>query len=125
MKLYIAGAAQALCQDVAAALTAAGHKIVSTWLTRTFMPTNNYPEYCRADIAVMDVKEVQLADALVLLSSITPVPGGKFVEAGVAIGLSKPVYVLGHRENMLMWHPLVKQFDSVDQLVTELQLKDQ
>jgi hypothetical protein len=32
---------------------------------------------------------------------------GTSVEAGIAIGAGKAVVVLGHRENRLLWHPLV------------------
>jgi hypothetical protein len=41
----------------------------------------------------------------------------KLEQAGVAIGQGKPVFNIGRRENMLMWHPLVTQFYSVEALI--------
>jgi hypothetical protein len=61
----------------------------------------------RANIASRNVDEIALANCLVLVSAPGMTPGGKFVEAGVAIGYDTPVIVLGHRENLLMHHPMV------------------
>jgi hypothetical protein len=57
------------------------------------------------------------SDALVLLSSPFRVPGGKFVETGIAVGRGMPVFVLGVRENMLMWHSSVQAFNTVEDLI--------
>ena len=123
MKLYIAAHSQEDARDAARKLEAAGHVITARWLNEDFSRTAKYAEDERRVIAASDVFDVRTADALVLLASPTRVPGGKFVEAGVAIGCEKPVYAIGHRENMLMWHPSVSLFSSVEDLVTDLKMK--
>jgi nucleoside 2-deoxyribosyltransferase len=120
MKLYIAAANQEDARGVAAMCRAAGHTITSQWLDEVFKPTADYTESERKDIAIVDANDVSAADALVLLASPKRIPGGKFVEAGIALGESKPVFILGHRENMLLWHPLCRRFDSAEDMLKEL-----
>ena len=117
MKLYIAAHSQTDANKVATLLCDAGHTITATRLQEDFSRTANYTEAERTAIALKDAVEVAASDGLVLLASPYRVPGGKFVEVGVAIGLGLPVYVLGHRENMLMWHPLTQQYNSVEDLI--------
>lgn len=115
MKLYIAGHDQELAIEIADELMGSkGHDITSRWLSKPFNRTNEHTEEERRDIAEEDYNDVTAADALLLISSPKRVPGGKFVEAGIALGQGKPVHVIGHRENMLMWHPNVHQHDSLD-----------
>lgn len=119
MKLYIAGNNQEEARAVAGILRAAGHTITSRWLEEDFSRTSEYTEQDRERIASIDLEDVTLADALVICASPRRVPGGKFVEAGIAMGQGKTVYVLGHRENMLLWHPQVKRFDSVENFISD------
>jgi len=60
---------------------------------------------------------VLAADALILLAGPDKYSGGKFVEAGIAIGAGKRVIVIGRRENMLLWHPQVDRVDTVDEAI--------
>ena len=120
MKIYVAGHNQDDSRKVANSLKDVGHKITSTWLEEDFKKVDSYNQEDKMSIASKDVHEVVSSDCLVLLASPYRVPGGKFVEVGAALGNNKKVYVLGHRENMLMWHPLVYQFDSVENLIREL-----
>lgn len=117
MKIYVAAHSQDDARKVAEKLSEAGHEITSTWLQKDFSRTSSYTEFQREQIANKDAHEVMNSDALVLLASPYRVPGGKFVEVGVALGLRKPIYLLGHRENMLMWHYLVQQFNSVEDML--------
>jgi nucleoside 2-deoxyribosyltransferase len=117
MKVYVAGHDQKEARRVAAALRAVGVQVKSSWLDEDFQRTSFYSDEDRCRIAIQDVEEVQDADALVFLASLHRVPGGKFVEVGVALGLNKPVHLIGHRENMLMWHPNVEAWDSLEDLV--------
>jgi nucleoside 2-deoxyribosyltransferase len=120
MNIYIAAHCQDEARKVASHLITAGHVINSSWLVDEYKPTAEHTEAERASIAANDVMEVMQSDCVVLLASPYRVPGGKFVEVGVALGLCKPVYVLGHRENMIMWHPLVSQSNSVEDLVKSI-----
>lgn len=121
MKLYIAGHNQEDAIAVADALMGhSAHQITARWLKKPFNRTNEHSEEERIAIAEEDHSDITAANGLVLLASPKRVPGGKFVEVGIALGQGKPVYILGHRENMLMWHPSVKRFDSVEDLMKEI-----
>jgi len=120
MEIYVAGHIQSECRKVAAYLTAAGHEVVSTWLLEDFSKTSSYTVEDRTAIALKDTNEILGAEAVVLVPSPYLVTGGKFVEVGIAIGAGKRVYVLGHRENMLMWHPDVRSFANVQEFIKEI-----
>jgi nucleoside 2-deoxyribosyltransferase len=120
MKFYIAGCNQQTAIALSSELKSLGHEIICTWLTTPFKRTLEHTIEERVAIAKLDADEVTEADAVLLVDSPDMVPGGKFVEAGIAIGQGKPVYVIGRRENMLMWHPLVIQVDSVADLMYKI-----
>ena len=117
MKLYIAGQSQAEARSVAKIMREAGHAITSSWLDEDFTKTGEYTDEDRTRIAARDVREVSESDAIIVIPSPRRIPGGKFVEVGVAIGLEIPVEVLGHRENMLMYHPLVSVWNSAEDFI--------
>lgn len=123
MKLYVAGHNQEESRTVAVCLIEAGHSITSRWLNEDFKRTSEYTDLDRTAIACRDVEDVELCDSLVLISSPRRVPGGKFVEAGVALALGKKVLILGHRENMLLYHTLCHSFDNVEDLIEFLKLE--
>jgi nucleoside 2-deoxyribosyltransferase len=107
MKIYIASHDPELAREQARKLVRLGHTITSRWHDgRPFLKTDEYTEQERRKIAFEDWHDVTEADALLLIAGPDKYSGGKFVEAGIAIGQGKAVYVLGRRENMLMWHPI-------------------
>jgi hypothetical protein len=67
-------------------------------------------------IATEDVIDVINCDSLVLVSGPDKYLGGKFVEAGIAIGLGKRVIIIGRRENMLLWHPWCETVSSPEDI---------
>jgi len=115
MAYYIAGHNKADCRTIRAAL-AGVVDVQASWLEGSFLRSEYYSVDERREIAETDASEVSSSQGVILVASPYRVPGGKFVEAGVAIGCGLPVYVIGHRENMLMWHPLVRQFSCVEDL---------
>jgi nucleoside 2-deoxyribosyltransferase len=123
MKIYVASHDLASARDIAEALIMEGHFITSRWLGTPggeLPPTKSYTETDRRRIAVEDVEDVLAADALVLQAGPDKYAGGKFVEAGVALASGKQVYMLGRRENMLLWHPTVVQVDTLPELLNKL-----
>jgi nucleoside 2-deoxyribosyltransferase len=120
VKIYIAGHDQEEAKSLAAVCVSAGHEVTSRWLGKEFKGTDKHTVEERQAIAVEDEQDVRSADTLVLISCERRVPGGKFIEVGIALGERKPVYVLGHRENMLMWHPSITLVESVDALMAVL-----
>lgn len=121
MRFYIASHSQEEARAVADILQENGYDIVSSWLNEDFSRTSTYTDEEKAAIANKDIDEVWQADALVLLPSPIRVAGGKFVEAGAAIALGKPVYVIGVRENILLYHRNAFNFRTVEDLLEKLQ----
>lgn len=119
MKIYIAGHNQEVAKEISELLKENGHEITSNWLYKPFNRTNDHSIEERVNIAVEDYNDIVDADSVILISSPKRVPGGKFVEAGIALGQRKPVYVIGHRENMLMWHPNIIQYDSIEDFMKD------
>lgn len=116
MKIYVAAHCRWAASWVAKELTDQGCRVISTWHTTPFNPTESHSESDRKRIAAQDAQEVEDADALVLIAGPDKYSGGKFVEAGIALALKKPVVVLGRRENMLLWHHLVSAVNEPSEL---------
>jgi hypothetical protein len=113
MRIYLASHDQELAQQAADYLELADHEIVSRWVRKPFNITESYTLEERRDIAVMDAFDVSCCDHLVLIAGPEKYSGGKFVEAGIAMGMGKPVTVVGRRENMLLWHPSINCIDDI------------
>lgn len=77
----------------------------------------------RSKFAREDLSDVQSCD---LLISFTEPPrskasrGGRHVEFGMALGLMKPVWVVGHRENLFHWLGSVRFFETWEQCHAQL-----
>lgn len=117
MKVYVASHDRWNAHAAAGRLIDAKIDVTSRWHTKEFLPSSDHTESERADIATEDYDDITIADALVLLSGPDKYSGGKFVEAGIAIGQNKPVFVIGRRENMLMWLPIIKAFETIDDFI--------
>lgn len=71
----------------------------------------------REDIALLDIEDVDAADAIILFTHerATPQPGGgRFVEFGYALGKGKECIVIGPAENVFMSHPAVRMYENID-----------
>lgn len=120
MKIYIASHDRWAAEKAASVLSNAGHYIASQWHQKAFLPTDEHTVAERREIALEDVHDLSISDALVLIAGPDRYSGGKFVEAGIAIGQGKPVVVIGRRENMLMWLPIIQQVESAEDAVQAL-----
>lgn len=118
MKVYISSHCILAARHVAAELRDHGHEIISGWHRGTgpMGRTRDKSLVDRVTTAARNVDEIPLANALVLVSAPDFGPGGKFVEAGVAIGNDIPVIVLGRRENLLLWHPMVYEAEDIEEV---------
>jgi hypothetical protein len=120
MNFYVAASHQGRAKIVARCLELAGHKVIARWLGEPFCRTRYLSEESRMLVAKMCADDIAEADALVLLSDDARTPGGKFIEAGIALGQGKRVFVIGWRENCLLWHPDCFQFESVSHLIATI-----
>jgi nucleoside 2-deoxyribosyltransferase len=121
MRVYVAAHDRWAACHVASVLKSAGHSVVSTWHDEDFLPTSEHTRAECWEIAERDVNQVRESDAVVLVAGPDKYSGGKFVEAGIAIGLNKVVVVLGRRENMLLYYPPVTVADDVQGVLEKLQ----
>lgn len=103
MRIYIACHSRELAEEFASELRSEGHEITSLWHGKAFNPTESHTLAQRHSIAIEDLNDIRRADALVLVGGPDKYSGGKFVEAGIAYGLGKAVYVEGRFENMLTY----------------------
>lgn len=102
MKLYLAhnwAAREYLNNEVLPVLLAAGHQTTSSWITKTQDPQE------QAFNAEQDLEDVRQADALVHFSDqFGSTPGrGKYVELGYAVGIGKPVFVVGSGDETIFY----------------------
>ena len=118
MKIYIASHNQDEGRRLKTLLRRAGYVVVSSWLTDKRFGQEKYTlRQCR-QIARRDVREVLQCDLLILMAGPDLYPGGKFIEAGVALGSGAHLVVLGRRENMVLWHPRILAVETTDDLKT-------
>ncbi len=116
MKIYVASHDRWAAEYVATRLWQKDYRVVSTWHSHGFLRKEEMTDEQKQHDANRDVGEVMQCDALVLVSGPDRYPGGKFVEAGIAIGRGKHVFVLGPRENVLLWSDMVTQCASETEL---------
>lgn len=114
MKVYISSHCIHAARHVASELCFL-HEIVSRWHdgSRPMGRSRDKSHEQKQKIAIENIDEVSQADVLVLISAPGMTPGGKFIEAGVAIGNDIPVIVLGERENLMLFHPMVHVAETV------------
>lgn len=119
MKIYIASSNPLAASHVAHVLTAHGFTITSTWHEKPFLKTSQIPTDERVEIASEDRGQILESDGLVLIADSHKVPGGKFVEVGIAIGLRLPVVILGPepRENVMLYLPGIFRVDRIEDIV--------
>lgn len=120
MKVYISSHDKWAALHVARVLADAGHLITSTWHDGPAGRSASYSDAERAEIASRNADQIGTTDALVLVAALDRVPGGKFVEAGIAIGMGKRVLILGARENLLMSHPRVTVYATPEDIAEAL-----
>ncbi len=115
-----------------------GHDVQATWLNgkhqigRDGNPIGDHGESlvesdgdqstdCAAELrsrfAAEDFRDVTMCD---LLIAFTEPPksdasrGGRHVELGIALGMMKQVWVVGHRENIFCWLEDVRFFETIE-----------
>lgn len=130
MRIYLAArySRRKELRGVREVLQAMGHVVTSRWLDTDWDRTPEGqssaapPEY-RAKYAVIDLEDVESADAVV---SFTEEPesgggrGGRHVEHGYAMALKKRIYVVGHRENLFHEHPSTRFHEDVSSLLWDI-----
>lgn len=76
----------------------------------------------RNAIAMIDLVDVDKADALIVLSKphgTLVTGGGRWVEFGYALARGKECYVIGHYENVFCHHPLVRLYPTLQDMILD------
>jgi nucleoside 2-deoxyribosyltransferase len=131
MKVYIAARIEdrEQAEGIKKELEGHGVEVTAAWiriegeLKLEEIPDEKVREEERQKRLQMDLDQVKDADALVLykpLSAHRNTTGGHHVETGYALAFGKPVFLIGTRENIFHWHPLVKEFDTANEVVAAL-----
>ncbi len=103
MRVYISSHDRDAAESLAATLTAAGHEVVSTWHRPAEPPKPDLSDWkAWHRKAETNFREIEKSDVLVLIGGTDRYPGGKYVEAGYALGARKKVYNLGETGNGMM-----------------------
>ena len=95
--------------------------VVSTWHSK---PRIKKDEQCTdwemTEKVTVNFCEIEKCDVLVLIAGPYKYTGGKFVEAGYALGLGQPVVVVGRRENFMLFHENVTLCEGLERLAETL-----
>lgn len=119
MKVYLASRYSTKEQMAiyAAELRANGIGVTSRWIDEPHssniggLPTSILSAEEILKLAEDDIEDVRKADLLVFFSVDPKIPvarGGRHVEFGYALGLGKPILVVGPRENIFHYLPQIK-----------------
>lgn len=125
MNVYIAAQDKEQALDIRAMLfdNAKDVEFSCRWLDQEFKRTLTYTEEERNVIATQCYEDIDKCDVLILLASDNKMKcsGGKFVEAGYALGQNKDVIILGQPENMLLWaRKNIKAVQTISQLLSNI-----
>lgn len=104
-----------------------GHRVTSRWLDVEEVSMDELTWTQRDHYAHIDLDDVRDADCLIVFTEerSLSVPGaergGRFVEMGYALGLGKPIVIVGPRENIFCFLAQgVTQFEDFPELVDAL-----
>lgn len=120
MNVYISSHCRWAAQHVKAVAKAAGLAVASTWHDEQPRDLEKLTEPEIADKLAANYSRILSSDALILVASPDKVPGGKFVEVGIAWALGKRILVVGRRENLYLRSPAVEAFETPEQACASL-----
>lgn len=109
MRFYIATQKQENARPVRDAIVSAGHIVLSSWIDKEGYASLGGGDEHRMAASIMCEREVYYCDELAVVSEPdgSLVRGGKHRETGMALAQEKKIRVIGNRENVFHWHPLV------------------
>jgi nucleoside 2-deoxyribosyltransferase len=131
MKVYLANrySQKDVMKLAAKELKAKGIEVTSTWPDESHEPDAQMSQISEAHLveyAYRDLLEISQADMVVFFSvdpTTATVRGGRHVEFGYALGLRKPIIVVGPKENIFHYTSEVRHFGTWEEAVYFLQRK--
>lgn len=94
-----------------------GHEVKCRWITGSHQGMSD------EDAAIEDFEDLIKCDGLIAFSAMGKGKrnkGGRHVEFGMAVALNKPTVLIGDRENVFHYLPVVDQFDTVEDFLDYL-----
>lgn len=85
--------------------------VSSLWHDEPMTRTREIADERKEQMAHEARERIQNSEVLLLIADPDMVPGGKFVDAGIALGAGRTVILVGRRENLKMFDPAVIQVD--------------
>ena len=123
MRIYVASKWQdrEIIKQIQKDIELAGHSISYDWTDHSFDPVAGTKKDLER-LAVEDIQGVINADLLIVYAVFHYSYEGAFCEMGAALALGKPIYVVGYAIDSCIFinHPLVKQFETVMEAITNL-----
>lgn len=123
MRIYVAGKYQEreFVRTIYDKLKLMGHSITVDWTNHDVLPEDDIKELL-GKFAEEDIAGVTEADLLIAVLVNQHEYKGLWVEMGVALGLEKPVYILGSEGDSCIFanHPLVRKFNKLNELLVAL-----
>jgi len=119
MRIYLAAryARRYEMQAVATELREMGHEVTSRWIGGSYEMEEHVPPRERARLALEDYEDLMRADCVISFTEgpleplDQPGHGGRHVEFGLALALGKRVIIVGWRENVFHYLPVVEWFE--------------
>jgi hypothetical protein len=106
-------------RKVALGLQEYGLRCTSQWLHRDEGYGKDGDERMKKS-AELDLADIKIAHFLIELSGDKLSHGGRHCEVGIALGMYKPVFILGAQEQIFHWLPYVKVCQNMDELTKEV-----
>lgn len=120
VKFYIAARRQHFAKQIRSLLIELDHSSTAGWIDSPHFGKKPYVDQLRTEEAQQDLLDVERADALIMYADNHPSRGGRHTEVGIALAHRKPVIVVGDKENVFHWHPLVTVVSDLEELKTLL-----
>lgn len=117
---YIAARYQEAGRELRSKIIERGHLVKARWLDATdFGAGKPYGGLERRVAAVECWADAKVCDELVMIANAGE-RGGRHVEMGIALGLSKRCHVIGEPENVFHSHPYVTVYPTVEAFLEKL-----
>lgn len=122
IKVFITASNTYSAAYFAGVLEANGFQITSGWHDNPtpLKRSTELSESERVKIAEKSKQQIKNSDYLLVIADPDMVPGGKFVDVGVALGADKKVILIGRRENIKMYDPGVVAVATVQDVLREM-----
>jgi len=124
LKVYLASnySSHPEMRQVRELLQLKGFLVTSRWINGEHEVLEGQSHNLNSSFAKDDWDDLEQADIVIWFSrdKTNRGRGGRHVEFGLALAWKKPLYVVGHKENVFHWLPQVKHYNTLESLINEI-----